>query len=532
MRRLRVNIFLLVFIVANAIIWWNVRTYMEKRTQTELDAFTQTELAIVQGIARATKAWLTLHPKQTNGTSQQTLEQEVQQLFLIPVELGGNKHAWMTRNGYLIFNGRPSFPDSYLGKKINQVYAAQKQKGASHYQRIVSGILQGNEDADWLIWSHKLGPEYAAWTSIKIGEDVWSIGISSPESEILASPALQQELSRSLYAGITESALSLALLILLLHTRSSAHQHIDELESDISDRATVETALRESENRYRRLFTHSKAIQLIIEGGNGKIIDANAAATSFYGYPKERMQRMSLTNINALPAQQLEEEILDAKEEERNYYSFKHRLASGQIRDVEMYTTAMRLRDKNLLYAIIHDVTERRQMEEEIKRLGSHDVLTGLPNRSLLADRLAMACQQADRHNHSVAVLFLDLDGFKPINDTLGHLAGDELLRLVTQRLQFCVRKADTVARFGGDEFVVVSAELNSPEDVITIADKILTTLSHPYDLGGYQAGISASIGIAIYPRDAEAPEQLLIEADKAMYMAKESGKGRYHFIG
>ncbi|MFC1357612.1 MAG: GGDEF domain-containing protein [gamma proteobacterium symbiont of Phacoides pectinatus] len=154
---------------------------------------------------------------------------------------------------------------------------------------------------------------------------------------------------------------------------------------------------------------------------------------------------------------------------------------------------------------------------------------TGLPNRLLLDDRLEMACQQADRHSHRVAVLFIDLDGFKPINDSLGHIAGDELLKLVTQRLHICVRGIDTVARFGGDEFVVVSAEIHDHTAAVTVAEKILTTLAHPYAIGNHEVRISASIGIAVYPMNAKTPAGLLIEADKAMYVAKEGGKNRFY---
>ncbi|OQX30968.1 MAG: hypothetical protein B0D96_12280 [Candidatus Sedimenticola endophacoides] len=479
--------------------------------------------------AGAAQSWLELRQRLTDQRTPWELELEVARRFLSNIALGMGEHSWLSRNNRLVFSGREDFPAHYRTHPLDEIFAMQRSQGAAHYDNLLAGVQRGNTSSDWVIWSGKTGREFTFWSSATINGDIWTFGLSVPEASILSSPLLRQELQRAKNTAIAGSMLTLTLLGVLLFSEISSHRHIVDLRREISDRTTVETDLRKSENRYRRLFSHSKAMQLIIESKTGRIIDANEAAARFYGYPIEFMQAMSLSDLNAMPAEQLKEQITSAKSAERDHYLFQHRLSNGELRDVEMYTTGVRLHGNNLLYAIIHDITERIRMEEEIKHLGNHDVLTGLPNRSLLDDRLEMACLQADRHGHRVAVLFIDLDGFKPINDSLGHIAGDELLKLVTQRLHICIRGIDTVARFGGDEFVVVSAEIHNHTAAVTVAEKILTTLAHPYTIGNHEVQISASIGIAVYPINTKTPAGLLIEADKAMYVAKEGGKNRFH---
>jgi diguanylate cyclase (GGDEF)-like protein len=176
----------------------------------------------------------------------------------------------------------------------------------------------------------------------------------------------------------------------------------------------------------------------------------------------------------------------------------------------------------------LRDVTKRRQAEERLNYLANFDPLTDLPNRTLLYDRLGQAMTRAPWHKRSVAVLFLDLDRFKNINDTLGHAFGDLLLKAVAERLTRCVREGDTVARLGGDEFVLILDDLAQPGDILLVAQKILGALSSPFNLEGRELFITTSIGIALYPDDGKDYETLLKNADTAMYRAKEQGKNNY----
>ena len=174
------------------------------------------------------------------------------------------------------------------------------------------------------------------------------------------------------------------------------------------------------------------------------------------------------------------------------------------------------------------DITERKRAEEQIKGLAYHDSLTGLPNRRLFQDRLSIAVAQAHRNTQRLAVLFLDLDRFKPVNDTLGHAAGDRLIQDVAERLRTCLREGDTVARLGGDEFTLLLPGLAQMVDAARVADKVLETLRVPFLIEGHELFVTASIGISLYPEDGRDVESLVKNADAAMYRAKQQGRDNY----
>ncbi len=177
---------------------------------------------------------------------------------------------------------------------------------------------------------------------------------------------------------------------------------------------------------------------------------------------------------------------------------------------------------------ISHNITERRQTEARIRHMALHDPLTGLPNRVVLTDRLGQAIALAHRNQHSVAVLMLDLDRFKSVNDSYGHHVGDCLLERVSTRLKGCLRDSDVVARLGGDEFVICLPEVADARGVSQVAEKILSVLSQPYDVKSWHLHIGASIGICQYPKDGETAEELLQGADAALYESKKKGRGTY----
>lgn len=176
------------------------------------------------------------------------------------------------------------------------------------------------------------------------------------------------------------------------------------------------------------------------------------------------------------------------------------------------------------------EITQRKLFEEQIQHMATHDGLTDLPSLRLARDRLSMSLGMARRHNTMAAVMFIDLDGFKTVNDTLGHDAGDHVLKQVAQRLLSCVRETDTVARVGGDEFLFIASGLQNSENAALIADKIIQTLSQPVIFNGQRTAIGASIGIALFPGDGDDGDRLIKLADKAMYEAKGSGKNRCAF--
>ncbi len=194
--------------------------------------------------------------------------------------------------------------------------------------------------------------------------------------------------------------------------------------------------------------------------------------------------------------------------------------------------------DSHLLIRTIHHAIERNHLLQQLEYarqrqeiLANHDVLTNLPNRALFYDRLSHDIALAQRQSQILGILFIDLDRFKMINDSLGHSAGDKLLQTVAKRLTICLRQSDTVARFGGDEFVCIINNLTQTEDAGLVAQKIIDTVSEPLTLAGHTLSISPSIGISVFPNDANTPETLIKNADAAMYNAKEQGRSGYRYF-
>jgi len=185
---------------------------------------------------------------------------------------------------------------------------------------------------------------------------------------------------------------------------------------------------------------------------------------------------------------------------------------------------------KSRTIALSREITERKKIEDKITHIATHDPLTGLPNRYLLIDRLNQACAWARRDQTKVAVLFIDLDGFKPINDELGHMIGDQILREMAERMSSCLRETDTVARFGGDEFVVVMTDVKNTANVSTMAENLCRSLRKAITLNSVKTALGASIGIALYPDHGKTYNDLLHMADAAMYQVKKSNKNDYVF--
>lgn len=185
-----------------------------------------------------------------------------------------------------------------------------------------------------------------------------------------------------------------------------------------------------------------------------------------------------------------------------------------------------RLLSRSISYAI-----ERNHARQKEHRLAYFDALTDLPNRQLFLDRLSQSLSHADRYDQKVALMFIDLDGFKLVNDSMGHDMGDLLLQAVGRRLGDCLRKSDTVARIGGDEFTCILQDIEQPGNVNIVAKKVIRTLTNPFDLKGHELCISGSIGVSLFPDDTENIEELIKNADTAMYRVKDGGKNNFQFF-
>jgi diguanylate cyclase (GGDEF)-like protein/PAS domain S-box-containing protein/hemerythrin-like metal-binding protein len=421
----------------------------------------------------------------------------------------------------------------------------------------------------------------------------------------------------------------------------------------------TEAKLHEPAERYRVLFTKAKIPMLLIDPQSGAIVEANEAACRYYGYHAQQLESMRITDINTFTAQQVQEEMQRAAEEQRSHFFFRHRLANGDIRDVEVHSGPLVIGGRPLLYSVINDISERRAAERQLKEsearfrhvmehaplgisiadlhgrftevnqalcdivgyareelqrmsiddithpadlaisrksvrsllegrepaakyekrylhksgatiwmqisvslerdwagaplyfiqlaedisrrkeverrisfLAHHDRLTELPNRDLFLDRLSGSISRARRKHKLLALFFLDLDGFKAVNDNFGHEAGDAVLKMVARHLLASVRDVDTVARLGGDEFAIIFDEIEHAQDVAAVARKIIQRLAAPFVLPDKgECSIGVSIGIAIYPDNGAEIDRLMSAADDAMYASKRRGRNNYTYF-
>ena len=405
--------------------------------------------------------------------------------------------------------------------------------------------------------------------------------------------------------------------------------------------------LAESETRYRAAFEENASIKLLVDPKDGRIVDANEAAVSFYGYARAQLLDLRLSQLNGMRTEDFDRFFAQARAGQDQHAVLKQRMADGQTRRVEAYTGSIAEDERALLFCVIHDISERHATEQKLKlaasmfahthegifycdadgrildvndaytrltgykreevlghdyhvleasrhraeatatiwnalradgnwrgefwirsksggifvvlldlsaitddqgqasayvgvfsditllkeqerhlqRMAHFDALTGLPNRVLMTDRLNQALAGAQRQEELIAVAFLDLDGFKPVNDRYGHHTGDEVLIEVARRLDHEVRASDTVCRLGGDEFVLMLRNLVHSEEARAILERVVVTLEQPYEVeAAHIHGITASIGYARFPDDALDAERLLSLADEAMYEAKRAG--------
>jgi diguanylate cyclase (GGDEF)-like protein/PAS domain S-box-containing protein len=438
-----------------------------------------------------------------------------------------------------------------------------------------------------------------------------------------------------------------------LYTRSGSYIGRGWFYRDISETRRLLAALKESEEHYRTFFAEAKAVMMLIDPATGRIIDANPAASAFYGYSHDELLLLHIDDINLMSSTEIAGEMTRAIAEKRDHFLFPHRLKDGRVRTVEVYSGPYYQGGRLILYSIIHDVTDRieaergireaatvfeataeaimitdargvikrvnpaftgttgytaeeavgqtprllksgrhdaryyeemwsqllatgrwegevwnrrksgeifpewqvisvvrdeagkpiefvslfiditqrKRNEAEIAYRANYDALTGLPNRNLLAERLGQALKQARREHSRVAVMFVDLDLFKQVNDTLGHAVGDRLLQAVAERMRLCVRETDTIARQGGDEFVVLLADVHETSDAAFVAEKIIGQLATAFLLDDHEIHIGASIGITLFPDDGRDVETLFRNADLAMYRAKDAGRNNAQFF-
>ena len=305
--------------------------------------------------------------------------------------------------------------------------------------------------------------------------------------------------------------------------------------TDVTERKQTEQALRESVEQLR-LFADNVPSMTVSWDADLRCRFANKRLAEFFGLAVDSVPGKHVREvIGEETFREVEHHFAQVLRGHPAAYQRWRRLPNGEAQYIEVKLLPQLASDGKVIgcYAVTTDITEQQQAAERIHHLAHHDSLTGLPNRLLFNDRLGQAITLAKRDSSRFALLYLDLDRFKPVNDTLGHTAGDEVLRNAAARIRQQVRESDTVARVGGDEFTVILRDINGRENAVPIAEKIIATLARPFPLEWQQQSvdIGASVGIAIYPDDAQDHETLVKLADAAMYSAKTQ-RSCYRFFG
>jgi diguanylate cyclase (GGDEF)-like protein/PAS domain S-box-containing protein len=300
--------------------------------------------------------------------------------------------------------------------------------------------------------------------------------------------------------------------------------------SDITERREAEQSL----GLAAQVFEHSREAIMILDQNRG-IIRTNATFTELTGYTTQEVIERSVKVMRPEAHDDAFYERIWAEIDATDHWQGEQlmRRRNGQVFPAWITITTVRDSDRKVTTYISYfsDITARKEAESRIRFLAEHDFLTGLPSRELLLDRLRQAIAVARRNQTQLAILFLDLDRFKNINDSMGHSVGDKLLRQVAQRLQKHIRSIDTISRHGGDEFLIMLADIGTIPQVAHIADHVMRAIAMPYKIDNHELVVTASIGISIYPGDGDEIETLVKHADVAMYHAKGSGRNRYQFF-
>ena len=303
-----------------------------------------------------------------------------------------------------------------------------------------------------------------------------------------------------------------------------------ELTDEIDERQRAEEALRQSEQRHRHLFEHNLA-GVYIKLLEGEILSCNDALARMLGFLSNRdflAANGKLTYYDPADEQALLERLLERGSVTN--YEVRLRARNGEAIWVLENISLNAANSGAFLEGIVLDITDRKRAEQEIEYRAYHDVLTSLPNRAYFKEHLNAALPEAVRKGRHVAVMFLDLDDLKVVNDTLGHIVGDQLLQRVGDRLSAVLRGNDTVARVGGDEFTVLLADVQGDEAVTAVAEKVIQAFVEPFLIADDEVRVTASVGVAVYPADGDDAEALLVNADRTMYRVKESGGNGYQF--
>ena len=514
---------------------------------------TSRELSYVPGVGLAGKVWQSRQPLWAPDITQDTRVDQValargvgmRGAFVFPVISEGKVI------GVLAFNSREvREPEdrlmeaiSVIGTQIGQFL--QRKRREEELSRFRTA-MDASEDMIWLIDPVRMSVIDVNDTACrKLGYPREELLSMAPQDFIsISRDELSAMYSRLIQGGEGDSAVGgwyrrkdgsrFPVEAFRRAIQSEGSHVIVAVVRDVTERRAAEEELR----RFRLAMDNSADMIVLVDRATMRFVDVNETACRLLGYSREELLRMGPQDVLAVGREELEQsydELIARPAGGADALAAgmkSHYICKDQsLLPFESTRHVLRSGDTTLIAAISRDIRARLAIEEKVSYLAQFDALTGLPNRNLFQDRLTQAMALAKRNGWPMAVLFIDLDRFKLVNDTLGHGAGDKLLKEAAERLRSCVRASDTVGRLGGDEFAAILSELGKPGDAGLVAQKIVDVFKRPFDLEGKETYVTASVGVTLYPADSDNAEALVVNADAAMYRAKEEGRNNYQYF-
>jgi diguanylate cyclase (GGDEF)-like protein/PAS domain S-box-containing protein len=405
--------------------------------------------------------------------------------------------------------------------------AAAHERLREALEILPQGIVFLDNEGRYILWNQKYADIYKRSADLfAVGarlEDTLRVGVARgdyPDATGREEEWLKERLDLLYKPGRQHEQVLADGRCILIEERQTSEGGVIGLRMDITD-------LKKREASFRLLFDDNPVPMFLLNRETGAFMAANGAALSHYGYAREKLLGMRL---NELRIDGSDATIAEPDPASSSVSTARHRTADGRPIEVVIFSRELDYSGVPALLIAVIDITERKAAEARIAHMAHHDALTDLPNRVLFRQRMSDALAQRARGGGIVGTIFLDLDNFKLINDTLGHPIGDRLLQSASERIARVTRQRDTAARLGGDEFGVLVPDVKEPQELAVLAQRLIDTLSDPFVIEGHAVQVSATAGIAVAPSDGEDPDKLLRNGDLALYRAKADGKGVYRF--
>ncbi|MBI5131162.1 MAG: EAL domain-containing protein [Rhodopseudomonas palustris] len=391
------------------------------------------------------------------------------------------------------------------------------------------GIVFLDSEGRYILWNKRYAEIYKASADLfKPGariQDTMRVGVARgdyPEAVGREDEWIAERMRRMFDPGHSHEQVLADGRCIRIEERTTSDGGVIGLRVDI-------TELKQSEASFRLMFDSNPVPMLVCSLADERILAVNDAAIEHYGYSRAEFASLTIRRLQAF-----ETDLPWAGEhsnEERAARTWKHVKADGSLIDLAIYARQLTYNGEPAVLLALMDITERKRAEMRLAFMAHHDGLTGLPNRTLLRKRLDELLAQTRRTGEKIAVLFVGVDHFKAVNDTLGHAIGDKLLRGIARRLRSTLREEDPLARLNSDEFAVIQTGIKRPEDITLLAKRLLNAIAEPYLLDGHSVVAGASIGIAVAPVDGDDSEKLLMNADMALSRAKKDSRGSFSFF-